>query len=205
MYGALPKEEQDRAIKKKDRSARRIIVSSPIAEASLTIEGVTCVVDSGFRRESRFSVNTGLPRLVTVRISQDSAIQRAGRAGRVEDGVCIRLFSEGEFTRMPQHSMPEILSTDLAPTALLLSDWGCSSLQEILNDVPFVDSPPCSPSIACSLCHQELFTLVLGDVHQHRLQCLPHHLVCFLILRYFCFILRLLHHFFNRLHSVNLC
>ena len=142
MYGALPKEEQDRAIKKKDRSARRIIVSSPIAEASLTIEGVTCVVDSGFRRESRFSVNTGLPRLVTVRISQDSAIQRAGRAGRVEDGVCIRLFSEGEFTRMPQHSMPEILSTDLAPTALLLSDWGCSSLQEILNDVPFVDSPP---------------------------------------------------------------
>jgi len=142
MYGALPKEEQDRAIKKKDRSARRIIVSSPIAEASLTIEGVTCVVDSGFRREPRFSVSTGLPRLVTVKCSQDSAIQRAGRAGRVEDGVCIRLFSEGEFARMPQHSMPEILSTDLAPTALLLSDWGCSSVEEILNDVPFVDSPP---------------------------------------------------------------
>lgn len=142
LYGALPKDEQDRAIKKKEYSARRIIVSSPIAEASLTIEGVTCVVDSGFRREPRYSVSTGLPRLVTVACSQDSAIQRTGRAGRIEDGFCIRLFSEGEFTRMPKHSMPEISSTDLVPTALLLTEWGCSSIEEMISDVPFVDSPP---------------------------------------------------------------
>jgi len=142
LYGALPKDEQDKAIKKKASSARRIIVSSPIAEASLTIEGVTCVVDSGFRREPRYSVSTGLPRLVTVPCSQDSAIQRTGRAGRIEDGFCIRLFSEGEFARMPKHTMPEISSTDLVPTALLLSEWGCSSIDEIMKDVPFVDSPP---------------------------------------------------------------
>lgn len=142
LYGAMPKPDQDRAIYKDDRGRRRIIVSSPIAEASLTIDGVTCVVDSGFQRQPKYDANTGLPRLVTVPISKDSAIQRAGRAGRTHDGYCIRLFSEAEMNRLSMHALPEIASTDLVPTTLLLSDWGCTSANEILNDMPFVDPPP---------------------------------------------------------------
>lgn len=143
LFGALSRSEQNTAIYKKgDSNRRRIIVSSPIAEASLTIQGVTCVVDSGFRREPRYDSNTGLPRLVTVPCSRDSAVQRAGRAGRTQDGYCIRLFSEGEFARLQLHALPEIASTDLVPTTLLLAEWGCSSIDEILNSMPFVDSPP---------------------------------------------------------------
>ena len=141
LYGALPKKEQDLAIYKTS-NRRRIIVSSPIAEASLTIQGVTCVVDSGLCREPRFDIETGLPRLLTVACSKDSAIQRAGRAGRTQEGLCIRLFSETEFDRFQLHATPEISSTDLVPTVLLLSDWGCSSTNAILDDIPFVDVPP---------------------------------------------------------------
>jgi len=142
LYGSLPKVEQDLAIFKTDQNRRKVIVSSPIAEASLTIEGVTCVVDSGFKREPRFDPSTGLPHLVTVVCSQDSAIQRAGRAGRTENGYVIRLFTEGDFARMNQHSVPEICSTDLVPTVLLLSEWGMSSPSQILEETYFVDPPP---------------------------------------------------------------
>jgi len=142
LYGALPKADQDEAIYKGDSNRRRIIISSPIAEASLTIEGVTCVVDSGFRREPRYDSSTGLPRLVTVPVSKDSATQRAGRAGRTQDGCCIRLFSQGEFDNLSEHALPEIVSTDLVPTTLLLSEWGCTSANQILDNMPFVDPPP---------------------------------------------------------------
>ena len=142
LYGSLSKDEQDLAILKTDRNKRKVIVSSPIAEASLTIEGVTCVVDSGFKREPRFDPSTGLPHLVTVVCSQDSAIQRAGRAGRTENGYVIRLFSEGDFERMNQHSIPEICSTDLVPTVLLLSEWGISMPSQIIEETYFVDLPP---------------------------------------------------------------
>ncbi|KAL7553757.1 hypothetical protein ACHAWF_017074 [Thalassiosira exigua] len=141
LYGALPKPEQDRAIYRGDSDVRRVIVSSPIAEASLTIEGVTCVVDSGLQRQPRYDANTGLPRLVTVACSRDSAVQRAGRAGRTREGYCLRLFSEAEFDKLSQHITPEILSTDLIPTTLLLSDWGCTSAHDI-DQVPFIDPPP---------------------------------------------------------------
>ena len=154
LYGALPKEEQDYVIfSKHNRNnnhnnnhnhnpRRRIIVSSPIAEASLTLDGVTCVIDSGLRREPRCDVDTGMPRLITVRCSQASADQRAGRAGRTQPGLCLRLYSPLEYdTKFESQSSPEILSTDLTPTSLLLSEWGCSSPDEIFNDMPFVDAP----------------------------------------------------------------
>ena len=140
LYGALPRKEQDKAIYSADSGRRRIIVSSPIAEASLTIDGVTCVVDSGFQRQPKYDANTGLPLLVTVVCSKDSSIQRAGRAGRTREGLCIRLFSEAEFDSMAEHAVPEIQSSDLVPTVLLLSDWGCLSAGEIL-DAPFLDAP----------------------------------------------------------------
>ena len=142
LYGALPKVDQDRAIFKDMDQKRRVIISSPISEASLTISGVTCVVDSGLQRQPRYDANTGLPHLITVACSRDSVVQRAGRAGRIREGHCIRLFSEAEFDKLSQHSTPEIFSTDLVPTTLLLTEWGCTSAKEICEDLPFIDPPP---------------------------------------------------------------
>ena len=142
LYGALPKEEQDKVVFPNENARRRVIVTSPIAEASLTLERVTCVVDSGLRREPRCDVDTGMPRLVTRRCSRASATQRAGRAGRVQEGLCLRIYTEAEFDdQFLEHSPPEIASTDLSPTILLLADWGCSSVQEILEEMAFVDPP----------------------------------------------------------------
>jgi ATP-dependent helicase HrpB len=141
----MPKEKQDYAIFPNGKSSahrRRVIVSSPIAEASLTLERVTCVIDSGLRREARCDVDTGMPRLVTTRCSKASARQRAGRAGRVQEGLCLRLYSESEYesSRFVDHSPPEVLQTDLVPTLLLLSDWGCSGPADVY-EIKFVDPP----------------------------------------------------------------
>jgi ATP-dependent helicase HrpB len=152
LYGAMPKEDQDEVLypsrpqkgNANDGSARRqrVIVSTPIAEASLTIPSVTCVVDSGLRREPRCDADTGMPRLVSARISKASAIQRMGRAGRVREGSCLRLYTETDFEKdFEEQSPPEIASTDLAPILLLLADWGVSTLAEILHEMPFVDPP----------------------------------------------------------------
>jgi ATP-dependent helicase HrpB len=140
LYGSLPKDKQDNALYPSFASDRRVIVSSPIAEASLTLERVTCVVDSGLRREPRCDTDTGMPRLVTTRCSKASARQRAGRAGRIQEGLCLRIYPESEFNRFVDHTPPEVLNTDLVPTLVILSDWGCLSPAEIY-EIPFVDSP----------------------------------------------------------------
>jgi ATP-dependent helicase HrpB len=111
LFGALDKDQQDYAIYPSPdaKYKRRIIVSSPVAEASLTLERVTCVVDSGLRREPRCDIDTGMPRLVTTRCSKASATQRAGRAGRTQKGLCLRIYSESEFANsFLEHSPPEI-------------------------------------------------------------------------------------------------
>ena len=149
LYGAMPKDEQDKVLYPRRNAAdtsgrrrQRVIVSTPIAEASLTIPSVTCVVDSGLRREPRCDADSGMSRLVTTRISRASAVQRSGRAGRVREGSCLRLYSETEFDRdFAEQSPPEIASTDLAPILLLLADWGVSTVSEILHEMPFVDPP----------------------------------------------------------------
>lgn len=160
LYGALPKDQQDYALyPSSDR--RRVIISSPIAEASLTLERVTCVVDSGLRREPRCDVDTNMPRLITTICSKASATQRAGRAGRVREGLCLRIYSESEFeASMPEQADPEILSTDLCPTTLLLTEWGCSTKEEILTEIPFVDPPP-----RASLDTAVQLLVTLGSLH----------------------------------------
>jgi ATP-dependent helicase HrpB len=126
LYGALPAAEQDRAIAPAPPGGRKIVLATTIAETSLTIEGIRIVVDSGLKRAPRFDPRTGLTRLETVRVSQASADQRRGRAGRLEPGACYRLWTEAEMRGFAPFDKPEILAADLAPLALDLAAWGVS-------------------------------------------------------------------------------
>ena len=135
LYGSLPKEEQDRVF---ERSAmRKIILATSIAETSLTIEGITCVIDSGLMRVPRFSPSTGMSGLVTLPLTQDRAEQRRGRAGRVRAGVCYRLWTEGQQQSRPKRMMPEILETDLCSLVLTSAAWGALSRE----DLPWMTPP----------------------------------------------------------------
>jgi ATP-dependent helicase HrpB len=124
LYGDLSKEAQDRAIRPDAGGARKIVLSTPIAETSLTIDGVRIVVDSGYARVPRFDPNTSLTRLDTVRIAKAAADQRAGRAGRLAPGICYRLWSETTQRGLVPRTAPEILNADLASLALDLAQWG---------------------------------------------------------------------------------
>lgn len=124
LYGQLSTEQQDEAVQPDPEGRRKIVLSTPIAETSLTIEGVMAVVDSGYMRTEVLSPRTGLPHLVTMRVSKASADQRRGRAGRLAPGKCYRLWSPEEHARLQEMNVPDILQTDLAPLALELAVWG---------------------------------------------------------------------------------
>lgn len=136
LYGDLPAAEQDRVLS--PSSQRRIILATNVAETSLTIEGVTCVVDSGKARQMRVHPGTGLPRLELVSISRASADQRAGRAGRLAPGVCWRLWDPTSHAARPAHEPPEIQRTDLSEAILLLLASGLGEVREF----PWLDAPP---------------------------------------------------------------
>jgi ATP-dependent helicase HrpB len=135
LHGDLPPKEQDRAIRRGDRP--KVILSTNVAETSVTIEGVVAVVDSGLARVARHSPWTGLPTLETRPISQASATQRAGRAGRMRPGVCLRLFTKHDSSARPAHDAPEIARADLAETMLMLRALG-----EDPTTFPFFERPP---------------------------------------------------------------
>jgi ATP-dependent helicase HrpB len=135
LYGDLPLEAQQAAIM--SEPTRRVVLATNIAETSLTIEGVRVVIDSGLARASRFDQGSGFTKLETVRITRDSADQRAGRAGRVAPGVCYRLWSESTHAGMIAQRNPEMLEADLAPFALELAAWGSSEA-----DLQWVTPPP---------------------------------------------------------------
>ncbi|MDF1529862.1 MAG: ATP-dependent helicase HrpB, partial [Sedimenticola sp.] len=137
LYGDLVRADQDAALTPV-KNLRRLILATSIAETSLTIEGVTTVVDSGWSRRPRFDPNSGLSRLETVRVSRASAAQRAGRAGRLGPGVCYRLWSLAEEARFPLFHPPELQEADLAPLVLELALWGVSSPTEL----QWLDLPP---------------------------------------------------------------
>ncbi|MFT9374438.1 DEAD/DEAH box helicase, partial [Komagataeibacter saccharivorans] len=113
LYGELPPAEQDLALTPHQQGRRRVILSTSIAETSLTVPGVRIVVDGGFRRVPRLDPGTGLTRLDTVRISRAAAAQRAGRAGRVAPGIAIRLWTEMTTRAMPPHDQPEMMEAEL--------------------------------------------------------------------------------------------
>lgn len=136
LYGELTAQEQDRVLEPPKPGERRIIVATPIAESSLTLEGLTVVIDSGLVRQPALDAGTGLSYLETVPITQDSAVQRAGRAGRVGPGTCYRMYTEADFRRRPKTRVPEILRTDLAEASLLTLAFGSPLKSLMLPDMP---------------------------------------------------------------------
>ncbi|MDC9582035.1 ATP-dependent helicase HrpB [Xenorhabdus sp. PR6a] len=143
LYGALSLSEQRKAIAASPAGMRKVVLATNIAETSLTIEDIRLVVDSGLERTSRFDPKNGLTRLMTQRISQASMVQRAGRAGRLEAGVCWHLFSQEQAERAREHSEPEILHSDLSGLLLSLLQWGCRDSTQL----HWLDNPP-QPALA---------------------------------------------------------
>ena len=137
LHGELDPGVQDIALRPDPQGRRKVILSTAIAETSLTVEGVDSVVDGGFRRAPRFDPGTGLAALVTRRISRAAADQRAGRAGRLRPGLALRLWTEALHRGLPAQETPEILEADLAPLALNLAAWGAEPAQ-----LPFLHPPP---------------------------------------------------------------
>lgn len=138
LYGELAGDRQDEALRPSPPGRRKIVLSTAIAESSLTIEGVRVVVDSGYMRQPRFSPSTGMARLETLRVSQASADQRRGRAGRVAPGICYRLWAEAAHGGLAKFTAPEIAVTDLTPLALDLAAWGVRDAKSL----PWLDAPP---------------------------------------------------------------
>ncbi|MBL8199488.1 MAG: ATP-dependent helicase HrpB [Chromatiales bacterium] len=124
LYGDLGREAQDLAIEPASHGQRKVVLATNIAETSLTIEGIRVVIDGGLERRARFDPRSGMSRLETARISQASADQRRGRAGRLAPGVCYRLWTETEHRALLPFTPPEIASADLAGLALELACWG---------------------------------------------------------------------------------
>jgi ATP-dependent helicase HrpB len=138
LYGALSLDAQRRAILPAPAGRRKVVLATNIAETSLTIEGIRLVVDSALERSAQFDVRSGVTRLQTQRISQASMIQRAGRAGRLEPGICLHLLPQEQAARAASQSEPEILNSDLSSLQIDLLQWGCHDAAQL----SWLDAPP---------------------------------------------------------------
>lgn len=136
LHGELDLSAQRAAIEPAPEDKRKVVLATNIAETSLTINGVRVVIDAGLARVPRFDPGSGMTRLDTQRISRASATQRAGRAGRLEPGVCYRLWSEAQHDQLAVHGTAEILQADLAGLALQLARWGVEPAQLVWLDAP---------------------------------------------------------------------
>jgi ATP-dependent helicase HrpB len=157
LYGDLSLAAQTAAVQPDPQGRRRIILATPIAETSVTIEGICAVVDSGWKRTPQFNPNSGLSRLVTQRISQAAATQRTGRAGRLGPGHCYRLWGLGEEHGLRPFDLPEILAADLSQLVLDLARWGVTSPDALR----WLDPPP-----AAHFAQAQSVLLVLGALDQ---------------------------------------
>ncbi|MBT1443787.1 ATP-dependent helicase HrpB [Shewanella sp. JM162201] len=164
LYGELDAKAQDLALGKDAQGRRKLVLATNVAESSLTIDGVTQVVDSGLVRQASFNPRSGVTRLGLKRISQASAIQRAGRAGRLAPGLCIRLWSQDEFERQMKADEPEILRSELVTLALEAAAWGARSFAEL-------KLLSCPPRVNEKLAWALLKDLELVD-EQHKLTAL---------------------------------
>ena len=152
LYGSLSLEEQQRAIAPAAGGQRKVVLATNIAETSLTIEGISTVVDTGLAREPQYDPGTGMTRLQLRRISRAASVQRMGRAGRLGPGQCYRLWSEQQQQQLAPHGTPEILQADLAPLALQLLAWGV----EEPGELAWLDPPPEGPYRAALRLLQEV-------------------------------------------------
>lgn len=158
LYGDLTYKKQQEAILPDPTGRRKIVLATSIAETSLTIEGITVVIDSGLARVPRFDPRSGLTRLETIRVTRDAADQRAGRAGRLGPGTCYRLWTEAIHHQLLPARKPEILEADLAPLVLELSEWG-----EEVTSLQWV-TPPSSGSVSQARELLEILGAVTGTV-----------------------------------------
>ncbi|MCK5273783.1 MAG: ATP-dependent helicase HrpB, partial [Alphaproteobacteria bacterium] len=138
LYGALSARDQDAAVRPSSKGVRKVVLATDIAETSLTIEGIRIVIDGGYRRKPRFDAQSGMTRLETRRVSRAGADQRRGRAGRLEPGICYRLWPVAETAALARFETPEIMEADLAPLALDLACWGVVDPA----DLRWPDPPP---------------------------------------------------------------
>jgi ATP-dependent helicase HrpB len=132
LYSALSQAEQEFALRPAGSGQRKVVLATSIAETSLTVEGVRVVIDGGFMRVPCFSPGTGLTRLETVKVTRASADQRRGRAGRLQAGVCYRLWTKNEELRLKAQNIPEILAADLLSLVLELAVWGVQDPAELV-------------------------------------------------------------------------
>ena len=160
LYGALSLSDQRKAILPAPAGFRKVVLATNIAETSLTIEGIRLVVDSTLERVARFDARSGLTRLITQRISQASMIQRAGRAGRLEPGICLHLTAKEQGERAAAQAEPEILQSDLSGLLLELLQWGCRDVMQLT----WLDTPPQSNLAAARALLEQL-----GAIEEGRL------------------------------------
>ncbi|AYL60279.1 MULTISPECIES: ATP-dependent helicase HrpB [Citrobacter] len=160
LYGALTLAEQRQAILPAPPGRRKVVLATNIAETSLTIEGIRLVVDCAQERVARYDARTGLTRLITQRISQASMTQRAGRAGRLEPGICLHLLAKEQAERAAAQGEPEIVQSDLSGLLMELLQWGCTDPAQ-LN---WLDTPP-----AINLQAAKRLLQMLGALEGNRL------------------------------------
>ena len=173
LFGMLPFGKQYAAIMPNREGKRKVVLATSIAETSLTIEGISVVVDTGFGKTSRFDPKSGLSRLETGRISKDAADQRAGRAGRLGPGTAYRLWNKATQERMAPHRTPEILEADLAPLVLDMAQWGIIDIRSLT----WLNPPPrAALQYATDMLHQ-LQALEHGRITAHgkKMHALPCH------------------------------
>lgn len=173
LYGLLPSGKQYAAIMPDKNGKRKVVLATSIAETSLTIEGITVVVDSGFGKTSRFDPKSGLSRLETVRISKDAADQRAGRAGRLSPGTCYRMWTEASHKRLAEHRTPEILEADLASLVLDMAQWGIMNIRQLT----WLNPPPKAALLQATETLHQLNALENGRITEHgkKMHALPCH------------------------------
>jgi ATP-dependent helicase HrpB len=138
LYGGLSSQEQDAAIKPAPEGRRKVVLATPVAESSITIDGVRIVIDSGLVRQPVYEPSTGITRLETIRASQASADQRAGRAGRTAPGIAVRLWRAEQTKALPAFSTPQVLASDLSAMVLDCLAWGVKDPRGLR----FIDPPP---------------------------------------------------------------
>ncbi|MDQ7002352.1 MAG: ATP-dependent helicase HrpB [Ghiorsea sp.] len=153
LHGSLNKMQQDLAIAApRDKTMRKIVLATNIAETSITIEGISCVIDSGLERMLDYSPASGMNRLNTQSISQDSAVQRSGRAGRLSAGVCYRMWTAAQQSCLLKHASAEISHSDLSSLVLELANWGVTQVDEL----QWMDMPPLSATEQAKTLLQQL-------------------------------------------------